>query len=124
MSDHVLDRPGARLAYDVSGPDNATRTVIVAHGLGYSRANEDASGFFDWSPVASAERLIRYDARGHGRSGGRKEEADYAWPVLAEDFLALADAVSPDAAVDVVGTSMGVGTALWGAIRRPERLRR
>ena len=36
-------------------------------------------------------RLIRYDARGHGESGATADPADYAYPSLAADQLALAD---------------------------------
>jgi hypothetical protein len=38
-------------------------------------------------------RLIRYDARGHGDSGATADPADYAYPSLAADQLALADAL-------------------------------
>ncbi len=39
------------------------------HGMSSSRASEDQGGFFDWSALkASGRRIVRYDARGHGRS--------------------------------------------------------
>ncbi|PZE24390.1 alpha/beta fold hydrolase [Curtobacterium sp. MCBD17_028] len=122
MSDRHLDIPGSRLAYDVSGAGG--RVVIVAHGLGASRAAEDAEGVFDWSAVAADARLVRYDARGHGVSTGRAQPSDYRWAALADDLLALADAVSPDAPVDAIGASMGTATIIWAATRRPERFRR
>jgi pimeloyl-ACP methyl ester carboxylesterase len=90
-----------------------------------SRANEDASGLAvsDRLPTAGF-RLVRYDARGHGRSTGGLDPDEYTWPRLADDLLALMDAVAGDGPVDVVGSSMGVGTALWAALRAPERFRR
>jgi len=123
VTDRVLDLDGARLAYDVregSGP-----VVVALHGLSSSRASEDAGGFFGWGAVADAGRtLVRYDARGHGRSTGRPEPADHTWSALAGDLLALLDVVSPDAPVDAVGVSMGVGTLLHAAVRTPQRFRR
>lgn len=124
MADLQLDRDGVTLAYDLSGPADGP-VVLSAHGLTSSRASEDASGVFDWSAVPAAGfRMVRYDARGHGRSGGRSDPGDYTWPRLAEDLLALADEVAGHQPVDVIGTSMGVGTALWAAVRGPERFRR
>lgn len=123
MTDQVLDVAGARLALDVR---EGTGPVVVAlHGLSSSRASEDASGFFGWGAVAEAGRtLVRYDARGHGRSTGRPEPADYRWSALAQDLLALLDVVSPDAPVDAVGVSMGTGTLLHAATLAPQRFRR
>lgn len=68
--------------------------------------------------------VVRYDARGHGDSSGEPTASAYAWPALADDFLALADEASPGVAVDGVGASMGSGTLLWAAVRAPERFRR
>lgn len=124
MTDLHLDRAGVALAYDVTGPADGP-VVVAAHGLTSSRASEDASGVFDWSAIPAAGfRLVRYDARGHGRSGGRDDPGEYAWPRLADDLLALVSQVAGDRPVDVVGASMGVGTALWAAVRAPERFRR
>ncbi|GAA4744369.1 alpha/beta hydrolase [Amnibacterium soli] len=123
MTDLQLDVDGARIAYEVQ--EGAGPIVVALHGLSSSRGSEDAAGFFDWSPVARAGRvLVRYDARGHGRSTGRAEPDDYAWPALAEDLFALLDVVSPDEPVDAIGVSMGVGTLLHAVSRRPERFRR
>jgi 3-oxoadipate enol-lactonase len=123
MTDETLELDGATLSYEVQ--EGVGPTVVELHGLSSSRAHEAASGYFDWSPIAAAgRRLVRYDARGHGRSTGRGEPADYAWSRLAEDLLALLDVVSPDAPVDAIGVSMGVGTLLHATARRPERFRR
>lgn len=123
VTDRQLDIDGARLAYEVH--DGARPAVVALHGLSSSRADEQAGGFFDWSPVADAGRkLVRYDARGHGRSTGRADPADYTWSALADDLFALLDEVSPDEPVDAIGVSMGVGTLLHAAVRRPERFRR
>jgi pimeloyl-ACP methyl ester carboxylesterase len=123
MTDGTLERPGATLSYELH--DGARPTVVQLHGLSSSRGSEAAAGFFDWSPVAAAgRRLVRYDARGHGRSTGRAEPADYAWPHLAEDLLALLDELAPGEAVDAIGVSMGVGTLLHAVTQQPARFRR
>jgi pimeloyl-ACP methyl ester carboxylesterase len=124
VTDLHLHTAGAVLAYDVAGPADGP-VVIAAHGLMSSRASEDASGAFGWSSLPAAGiRLVRYDARGHGRSTGGTDPEQYSWPRLAADLLALMDAVAGDRPVDVVGASMGVGTALWAATVAPERFRR
>jgi pimeloyl-ACP methyl ester carboxylesterase len=123
MTDGTFARTGAELTYEVH--EGSRPTVVQLHGLSSSRASEAAAGFFDWSPVTAAgRRLVRYDARGHGRSTGRAEPADYAWSYLADDLLALLDEVAPGEAVDAIGVSMGVGTILHAAIEQPERFRR
>jgi pimeloyl-ACP methyl ester carboxylesterase len=111
---------GAELAYDArgSGP-----VVIQAHGMSSSRAQELELGL-DFSPVADARRLVRYDARGHGESTGRPVPEDYAWSALAGDLLALRRDLVGDGAVDGIGSSMGCGTLLHAAVREPGAFRR
>lgn len=120
MSEFVELR-GIRFAYtDVgSGP-----VVLYAHGLSSSRANDKRMGLAEFAPVSSANRLISYDARGHGESAGSTNVDDYTWASLADDLIALADHVSPGAPVTVIGSSMGTGTALHAAVKAPERFDR
>lgn len=121
----AFDLPGTRIAADRAVGDPERPVVVALHGLTSSRASEDAEGFFGWRPVAEGGRtLVRYDARGHGRSTGRPQPGDYRWRALAGDLLALLDQLSPDAPVDAVGVSMGVGTLLHAATTAPDRFRR
>lgn len=113
--------PGATLDYTETG---AGRAVFELHGLTSSRANSATTGMSFSSALASDRRAIAYDARAHGRSTGRACPQDYRWDHLADDLLALMDALSPAEAVDAVGASMGVGTILNAVTRRPERFRR
>lgn len=97
---------------------------VWAHGLTSSRANEDQRGLFDWTPVTAAGRqVVRYDARGHGTTGGPPDPAAYEWPRLAEDLLALMDHLGIEQA-PVGGASMGCATVLHAAVRAPERFER
>ena len=112
---------GVRFALTDSGEGPV---VLDAHGLSASRANARAMGL-DFAEVASrGHRLVSYDARGHGRSSGTKDPDDYTWASLATDLLALADHFSPDAPVGAIGSSMGTGTILHAALRRPDRFDR
>jgi pimeloyl-ACP methyl ester carboxylesterase len=123
--DEYLERPQARLAYNVDGDGDGT-PVVVAHSFLASRQLEDTLGIFDWRPVrAVGHRLIRFDSRGHGESSGRADEQDYRWPALADDLLAVLDAAEPTGApVDAIGESTGCGSLLWAVVRAPERFRR
>ena len=69
----------------------------------------------------SGTRLLRYDARGHGRSTGSRNADDYLWPNLAGDLLTLLDGFFPGERVYGVGTSMGSGTLMHAAIKDPDR---
>ncbi len=108
---------GADLAYDVSGAGPA---VVQLHGLTSSRARDAGFGL-DLAGGMPGVRTLRYDARGHGRSTGTADAADYTWPRLADDLLAVTDHVFGDEPVHGVGPSMGTGTLLHAAVRRPER---
>ena len=67
--------------------------MVWGHGLTSSRARDDDLRLLDWDRLARATRLVRYDARGHGRSGSSTVPADSSWSSLARDQLALADAL-------------------------------
>jgi len=121
-----VDRPGARIAYAVTGARSALPPVLVTHSFLASRQLEDEVGIFDWTPVtALGKRLLRFDARGHGESSGGTDADDYQWQALADDLLAVADAVAPSAGpVDAIAESTGCGTVLWAVSREPDRFRR
>ncbi|QGV77148.1 alpha/beta fold hydrolase [Streptomyces ficellus] len=113
---------GARLAYEVAG---SGPLAVYAHGGFAGRAAEDRMGLFDWAPVVAAgRRLVRYDARAHGRSTGGPVDGDYAYPALADDLLALLDHLGARGPADAMGASMGCGTVLHAAVRAPWRFSR
>jgi len=121
VTDRILTRPGADIAYSVSG---SGPVVVSAHGLTSSRSNDERLGVSFESLAELGRAVVRYDARGHGRSSGRPVPTDYRWSELADDLLALIDEVSADAPVDAIGASMGCGTILHAVLRAPERFRR
>ncbi|GAA3957937.1 alpha/beta hydrolase [Gordonia caeni] len=109
--------PDAELAWELS--DEGGHPVVQLHGLTSSR-DRDRVLDLDLGVGLSGTRLLRYDARGHGRSTGRPEPSDYCWPYLADDLLLLLADRFPGESVYGVGTSMGCGTLLHAAVRRPE----
>lgn len=124
MDEHV-DRPGARIAYSITGRPSDAPPVLIVNSFMASRHLEETIGVFDWSALPAAGRLlIRFDARGHGESTGGTDEADYRWPELAGDLLAVADAAAASVTLDAVGESTGCGSLLWAVAREPERFRR
>ncbi|OEJ30381.1 alpha/beta fold hydrolase [Streptomyces subrutilus] len=113
---------GAELVYDDAG---AGPLAVYAHGGFVSQAVERRMDLFDWAPVLRAgRRLVRYDARGHGRSTGRPVAADYTYAALADDLLSLLDHLGATDRVDAIGASMGCGTCLHAAARAPDRFSR
>ncbi|MFD3540227.1 alpha/beta fold hydrolase [Streptomyces sp. NPDC058662] len=99
--------------------------AVYAHGGLASQALEQRMDLFDWTPVLRAgRRLVRYDARGHGRSTGRPVDEDYTYPSLADDLLGLLDHLGTAEAVDAIGASMGCGTCLHAAVLAPDRFSR
>ncbi len=97
---------------------------VWGHGLTSSRASEDRLPLLDWSAFTGAGRqVVRYDAAGHGETGGPADPAAYQWPELATDLLALLDGLGLDR-VDAGGASMGCASTLHAAVRAPERFDR
>ena len=105
---------GTELFYELTGPQGAP-VVAFSNSIGTTLELWDAQvGAF-----SDRYRLLRYDARGHGRSpvvGGRTTMED-----LADDLAGLLDALGV-ARAHVVGLSLGGMTAQAFAVRHPDRL--
>jgi len=112
----------------VRGVDLAVRDagvglpLIWGHGLLGSMGQEDTAGLMPEAELIGSLRWIRYDARGHGASEATLDPADYRWPELARDLLALADGLGL-ASSAFGGVSMGCATALHAAVASPARVR-
>ncbi|MGW3934842.1 SDR family oxidoreductase [Streptomyces phaeochromogenes] len=84
--------------------DPARPTVMLVHG--YPDSKEV------WSEVAARLaghfHVVMYDVRGHGRSSAPQPlRGGFTLEKLTDDFLAVADAVSPDRPVHLVGHDWG-----------------
>lgn len=112
---------GVDLAVRDSGERGRGPTFLWGHGVLCSMAMDDDAALLDWEALAREARLVRYDARGHGRSEASLDPAVYRWPELARDLWALADAVGARTAV-LGGISMGCATALHAAVQAPRRV--
>ncbi|MFJ1928076.1 MULTISPECIES: SDR family oxidoreductase [unclassified Streptomyces] len=109
----LLDLPGARERRVATGGielcvvelgEAARPTIVLVHG--YPDSKEV------WTQVARqlAERwhVVLYDVRGHGSSTAPLPlRGGFTLEKLTDDFLAVADAVSPDRPVHVVGHDWG-----------------
>ena len=66
-------------------------------------------------------RVLAYDARGHGSSSPAPGPGGYSYADLGLDLVAVLDHLGIERAV-LAGASMGAHTALWLALREPERV--
>jgi 3-oxoadipate enol-lactonase len=108
----VLERPGARLVYEVSGAGPA---VVLIHGFGLDMRTWDAQA----GPLAARFRVVRYDCRGFGASGPLDPAVPYTH---AGDLVALLDHLDIGQAV-LAGLSFGGRVALQAALAAPDRVR-
>jgi len=99
----------ARLYYEEKGEGP---TLIMAHGGWLDTRMWDGQ----FEVFARSCRVIRYDAREHGRSAGVSGRFSHA-----EDLAGLMDALQIRRAV-IMGLSMGGRTAIDLAIAHPERV--
>ncbi|MGW4455501.1 SDR family oxidoreductase [Streptomyces albidoflavus] len=84
--------------------DASRPTVVLVHG--YPDSKEVWSGVA--TRLADRYHVVLYDVRGHGRSTApRPLRGGFTLEKLTDDFLAVVDAVSPDAPVHLVGHDWG-----------------
>ena len=95
--------------------------LFWGHGFASSRAQEARGALLDFGELAARHRVVRWDARGHGESGGGLDPAEYTWDNLGRDLPALADARDVSRFV-ASGVSMGAATALHAAALEPDRV--
>jgi pimeloyl-ACP methyl ester carboxylesterase len=94
------------------------RPLLMVHG--FCGAKED---FTEWLDKLSAEgwHAVAYDQRGHGQSAHPVGEASFSLPLMADDALAVADALGWERFV-LHGHSMGGMVAQLVALAAPERM--
>ncbi len=94
-------------------------TLVWGHDLASSCAHEDELGLFDWSVLDPVARVVRYDARGHGRSEAMQfYDKAFRWPAMVDDMLRAAG----EGPFVAGGVAMGGAVALWTALRAPRRV--
>lgn len=92
--------------------------IVLLHGLTATRRYVVMGSR---SLERSGHLVVSYDARGHGRSAPAPEPGAYGYELLADDLVAVLDALELPRAV-LAGASMGAHTALRLALRSPERV--
>ena len=111
----VLAADGVPLHTEISGPDDAPVTIIFCHGyaLNLNCWHYQQAGL-------TADRLVFWDQRGHGRSG-RGDSGPVSIDQIGGDLHAvLLAAVPGDSPVVLVGHSMGGMTIMALAEQHPE----
>ena len=109
----TVPRDGFDLAVFEGGAADGP-TVVMVHGwpdthrMWHRVADLLAGGF----------RVVAYDTRGQGESVTDAPDGAFTVDLLADDLLAVLDAVSPDEAVHLLGHDWGSVQA-WEAVCRP-----
>lgn len=106
---------GTHINYRIDGPEGAPWLTM---------SNSLATTHRMWDPQMTAftkqYRVLRYDKRGHGESD--VTPGPYSFELLADDVLALLDALSITR-THFVGLSMGGMTGMTLALKKPAALR-
>ncbi|MGH4012381.1 MAG: SDR family oxidoreductase [Pseudonocardiaceae bacterium] len=110
MTSELTSTDGVRLRVHESGPPGAP-TVICVHGY------PDDHTLWDGVTAELAERyhVVSYDVRGAGQSEKPRSPAAYRLDQLAEDLVAVVDAVSPDRPVHLLAHDWGA-VQVWHAV--------
>jgi pimeloyl-ACP methyl ester carboxylesterase len=108
-----MDAPPLHVDVDGAGP-----VVLLAHGFGGSARNFGPQ----MRALKDRYRVVRYDARGHGRSDAPSDPSAYTPATFVDDMRRVLDEVEADRAV-VGGLSMGAGIALRFALAHPDQVR-
>jgi len=109
----TTDAPRLHVEVDGDGP-----TIVLGHGFGGSARNFRAQA----RGLAPRFRVVRFDARGHGRSEAPADPAAYRPEAFVADVARVLDHVGAETAV-IGGLSMGAGIALRFARAHPHRTR-
>ena len=86
----VLTSPDGTKIWAESAGDLSKPAIVFVHGLSCTALGWDAQ--FADPALQCTFHLVRYEMRGHGRSGKPIDEAGYASARLAEDFKTVCDA--------------------------------
>jgi 3-oxoadipate enol-lactonase len=105
-----------QLFHRLDGPEGAP-VVLLSNSLGTHHGMWDAQ----LSALTRSFRVLRYDTRGHGRSGVPQDPCTLA--DLGQDVLRLIDELGVSR-VHFCGLSLGGMTGMWLAAHAPQRIAR
>jgi 3-oxoadipate enol-lactonase len=112
----VINGDGCPIHVEVEGPERAP-VLMLSNSLGTTLAMWDAQV----APFTQHFRLVRYDRRGHGKSGVPK--GPYTMDQLGRDVLAVLDGLGIKK-INWCGLSMGGMVGQWLGANAPERVER
>jgi 3-oxoadipate enol-lactonase len=112
----VIDADGCAIHVEIEGPERAP-VLMLSNSLGTTLDMWHAQV----APFTQHFRLIRFDRRGHGRSGVPK--GPYTMERLSRDALAIMDGLGI-ARANWCGLSMGGMEGMWLGAHAPERFER
>jgi 3-oxoadipate enol-lactonase len=112
----AINADGCPINVEVEGPQGAP-VLMLSNSLGTTLHMWDAQV----APFTQHFRLVRYDRRGHGRSGVPK--GPYTMERLGRDVLAVLDGLGVKK-VNWCGLSMGGMVGQWLGANAPERVER
>jgi 3-oxoadipate enol-lactonase/4-carboxymuconolactone decarboxylase len=112
----AINADGCPIYVEVEGPERAP-VLMLSNSLGTTLHMWDRQA----APFAQHFRLVRYDRRGHGRSGVPK--GPYTMGRLGRDVLAVLDALNLGR-INWCGLSMGGMVGQWLGANAPERIER
>jgi len=112
----IVNADGCPIYVEVEGPERAP-VLMLSNSLGTTLHMWDRQV----APFTQHFRLVRYDRRGHGRSGVPK--GPYTMERLGRDVLAVLDALDIRR-INWCGLSMGGMVGQWLGANAPERIER
>src|SRR5262245_58734984 len=112
----VIDADGCPIYVEVEGPERAP-VLMLSNSLGTTMAMWNGQ----LKPFGEHFRLVRYDRRGHGKSGVPK--GPYTMERLGRDVLAVLDGLGIKK-INWCGLSMGGMVGQWLGANAPERVER
>ena len=86
----TLTSPDGTRLWAESAGDASKPPIVFIHGLSCTALGWDKQ--FADADLQRNFHIVRYEMRGHGRSGKPVEEKDYASARIAEDFKTVCDA--------------------------------
>jgi len=106
---------GVKMYYEIHGTGEP---VVLVHGAFMAISGD----WVDWvNELAKTRKVIAVEMQGHGRTADIKRDITYE--NLSDDVAGLLDYLKVERA-DIVGYSLGAGTAMMCAIRHPEKVRK
>jgi 3-oxoadipate enol-lactonase len=112
----MIDSAGCPIYVEVEGPEPAP-VLMLSNSLGTNLHMWAAQ----MKPFTQHFRVVRYDRRGHGKSGCPK--GPYTMEMLGRDVLAILDQLGIRQ-VNWCGLSMGGMVGMWLGANAPERVNR